>query len=186
MLKKVEAQTFRAARIVNNLLEFARNRSHEYHPVALDSLLSDTLSLLRDRMTKGRIRLDWQAPEKPSVVQGNEGELQQVFTNLVLNAHDAMADRGGVIKVRLSEDHHRTRILIEDDGPGIPQERLEKIFQPFFSTKLNRGGTGLGLSISFDIVRRHGGELKVSSRLGVGTRFTIDLPLAQKPQKPQA
>ncbi|MCH9649247.1 MAG: PAS domain S-box protein [Deltaproteobacteria bacterium] len=186
LLKKVEAQTFRAARIVNNLLEFARNRRGEYRPLTLNGLITDTLDLLREKLYKSRIRLAWDAPETAFVIQGSEGELQQVFTNLVLNAHDAMMDRGGEIRVSLSEEGHRTVVTIEDNGPGIPQERLEKIFQPFFSTKLNRGGTGLGLSISYDIVRRHGGTLNVSSELGVGTRFTVDLPRPEASLPPSA
>lgn len=181
LLKKVEAQTFRAARIVNNLLEFARNRNNEYRPVALDTLLDDTLDLLQERLSKKGIRLSWNRPEggEPVVVEGNDGELQQVFTNLLLNAQDAMSETGGHLKVELRAEGDRALAIIEDDGPGIPRERLDKIFQPFYSTKLNRGGTGLGLSISYDIVRRHHGEMRVWSRLGEGTRFTVDLPLGR-------
>ncbi len=176
ILRKVETQTFRAARIVNNLLEFARNRRGEYRTVCLNSVLTDTLDLLKERFVKANLRVAWEVPEEVFAVEGSEGELQQVFTNLLLNARDALAADGGELRVFLSGTPTEAEVVIEDTGPGIPQERLDSIFQPFFSTKLNRGGTGLGLSISYDIVQRHRGELNVWSRPGVGTRFTIHLP----------
>ncbi|MCB1035897.1 MAG: GAF domain-containing protein [Acidobacteria bacterium] len=176
ILRKVEAQTFRAARIVNNLLEFARNRRGEYRTVSLNSVLTDSLDLLKERFTKSGLRVTWEPPEETFAVEGSEGELQQVFTNLLLNARDALAAAGGEVTVRLGGCSSKVQVVIEDTGPGIPQERLETIFQPFFSTKLSQGGTGLGLSISYDIVRRHQGDMSVWSRQGVGTRFTIELP----------
>jgi hypothetical protein len=161
LLKKVEQQTFRASRIVNNLLEFARDRNTEYRAVALDQVITETLHLLKERSAKRRIRVAWEAPTEPMIVVGSEGELQQVLTNLVLNAQDAMTDGGGDLTITLRAEGDNAQILVEDTGTGIPPERLEKVFQPFFSTKLTRGGTGLGLSISYDIVRRHGGEMHV-------------------------
>lgn len=185
LLKKVETQTFRAARIVNSLLEFARNRQSEYRAVGLNGLLQDTLDLLRERFVKRGIALDWQPPAETVAVHGSEGELQQVFTNLLLNAQDAVvAHGGGQIRVSLETTPKTVRIRFEDNGNGIPAERLDRIFQPFFSTKLSRGGTGLGLSISYDIVRRHGGELKVSSQAGQGTCFTVELPRESAAPRP--
>jgi PAS domain S-box-containing protein len=176
LLKKVEQQTFRASRIVNNLLEFARDRNSEYRRVALNQVISETLDLLKERSSKRRIRVHWEPPAESVYVVGSDGELQQVLTNLILNAQDAMAEQGGELTLQLSAQGDAATIVVEDTGTGIPAERLEKIFQPFFSTKLTRGGTGLGLSISYDIVRRHGGELRVSSKLGRGTRFVVELP----------
>lgn len=177
ILKKVERQTFRAARIVNNLLEFARNRRNEAGPVAMAPLLTECLELLSDRFVKRRIELDWQAPAADVVVVGCDGELQQVFTNLVMNAQDAMLESGGRLTVTLEADGETARVRVRDNGPGIATERLARIFQPFYSTKLSRGGTGLGLSISYEIVRRHGGTLTVESRPGEGACFTVELPL---------
>jgi two-component system sensor histidine kinase HupT/HoxJ len=110
-------------------------------------------------------------------VIGCDGELQQVFTNLVANAADAMAEKGGRLTVVVESAAGLARVAVGDTGPGIPPERLEKIFQPFFSTKLTRGGTGLGLTISYDIVRRHGGDLRASSPPGQGACFVVELPL---------
>jgi signal transduction histidine kinase len=184
LLQKVERQTFRAARIVNNLLEFARNREGEMHPVELGSIVEECLDLVRERHARRRVRVDWRPPVEPLTVMGTDGELQQVITNLLLNGGDAMADQGGgVIRVALANGGERALLTVEDEGEGIPKEQLDKIFEPFFTTKLGRGGTGLGLSISYEIVHRLGGEMTVDSAPGRGTRFTVDLPLAE-PARP--
>lgn len=176
ILKKVERQTFRAARIVNNLLEFARNRQKERKPVVLAPLVTECVDLLGERLGKRRIELEWTPPEDKVLVMGCDGELQQVFTNLILNALDAMGETGGRLRLGIEADGAKAVVRVQDSGPGIPPEKLEKIFQPFYSTKLNRGGTGLGLSISFEIVRRHGGDLRVVSSPGEGACFLVELP----------
>jgi two-component system, NtrC family, sensor kinase len=195
ILKKVERQTFRASRIVNNLLELARNRQKESAPVAVVPLLRDCVELLADRLDRRRVEVVWDVPEAPEVegavadgplVFGCDGELQQVFTNLLLNALDAVAGPGagasaaqgarGRIEIALQVDGARLAVRIRDNGPGIPADKLEAVFQPFYSTKLNRGGTGLGLSISSEIVRRHGGALRAESQPGEGACFVVELP----------
>ncbi|HBL26886.1 MAG TPA: hypothetical protein DD490_08635 [Acidobacteria bacterium] len=190
ILKKVERQTFRASRIVNNLLELARRRPNESRPVALIPLLRESIELLADRLEKRRVEVVWELPEGATDgdlrVTGCDGELQQVFTNLLLNAFDAVAGPGacsdrpgrppGRIVISLVAEAGRLSVRIADNGPGIPPEKLETIFQPFYSTKLNRGGTGLGLSISSEIVRRHGGLLRTESRPGEGACFIVELP----------
>jgi len=185
LLRKVERQTFRASRIVNNLLEFARNKNSEHRPVDLAPLITETLDLLKERLNRRRIRIEWRPPREPVRVLGNNGELQQVLTNLFINAADAIAARGdgtegGTLRIGVEDGESRLQISVEDTGVGIPPERLDTIFQPFFSTKLTAGGTGLGLSISYEIVRRHGGDLRVESHLGQGTRFLIELPKAHE------
>ncbi len=199
ILKKVERQTFRAARIVNNLLEFARDRQKERKPVAVAPLLRECVELLAEQMQKRRIELVWDLPAEAAGqeirVMGCDGELQQVFTNLLVNAFDAVAgtpcspEAGaasparrripgtpGRIAIVLEPGEDRIQVRIEDNGAGIPPEKLEAIFQPFYSTKLNRGGTGLGLSISYDIVHRHGGDLRAVSHPGEGACFVVELP----------
>ncbi len=176
ILKKVERQTFRAARIVNNLLEFARKRQSEPKPVALAPLVAECLDLLGDRLGKRRIEIAWTPPAEKLEVMGCDGELQQVFTNLFLNAMDAMSDTGGRLTIEAVPGTAKVTVRVQDSGPGIPADKLERIFQPFYSTKLNRGGTGLGLSISYEIVRRHGGDLRVASQPGEGACFLVELP----------
>jgi two-component system NtrC family sensor kinase len=175
LLEKVEKQTFRAASIVNNLLDFSRDRSGEQRPLLIAPFLHESLVLLKERILAKNIRLDWSQPEDEVRVQGNGAELQQVFTNLVINAVDAMED-GGQLRVHVEADDRWVWISVEDDGPGIPIAELEKIFQPFYSTKLATGGTGLGLSISYNIIRRHQGEIRVMSHPGEGSRFIVELP----------
>lgn len=176
ILKKVERQTFRAARIVNNLLEFARKRQSEPKPVAVAPLVAECLDLLGDRLGKRRIEIDWTPPAERLEVMGCDGELQQVFANLFLNAMDAMSETGGRLTIEAVSAGATVTVRVKDSGPGIPADKLERIFQPFYSTKLNRGGTGLGLSISYEIVRRHGGDLRVASQPGEGACFLVELP----------
>jgi hypothetical protein len=175
LLKKVEKQTFRAAQIVNNLLEFARNRRPEQGPVALLSVISETLDLLRERMEENGVTLDWQPPAEEIAITGNAGELMQVFTNLAMNAVDAM-NGGGTLAFSVVSDDDWVWATVQDTGPGISPTELDKIFQPFFSSKLGSGGTGLGLAITYNIVRRHGGTIRVISHPGEGSRFVVELP----------
>jgi signal transduction histidine kinase len=176
LLEKVEKQTFRAARIVNSLLEFARDRQREEAPVEVTSQLVECLELLKERIEESKIELEWEPPGKDILVMGNEGELQQIFSNLIVNAADAIGTEGGRFRVTLEANDEWVWVTFEDSGPGIPPAELEKIFQPFYSTKLGKGGTGLGLSISFNIARRHGGEIRVISHPGEGSSFIVELP----------
>jgi hypothetical protein len=177
LLRKVERQTFRAAKIVNNLLDFARSRKGELGPVDLAAVVGECLDLMHERLVRRRVRVEWNPPAEGAVVVGDAGELQQVVTNLVLNAHDAMAD-GGTLTLELAADGGRARLLVADTGIGIPRDLLAHVFEPFVTTRLGQGGTGLGLAISHDIVRHHGGELAVESEPGQGARFTLTLPSA--------
>lgn len=176
LLRKVEQQTFRAARIVNNLLDFAREGGDERRPLNLVSLITECLELLSERLADQQIRLHWDTGADPVVIEGHEGELHQVFTNLIVNAIDAMPEEGGELKVAVEATDAWVFAYVEDNGVGIPQQQLAKIFQPFYSTKLSRGGTGLGLSISYNIVRQHRGEIRVVSNPDSGTRFVVELP----------
>lgn len=179
LLKKVERQTFRAARIVNNLLEFAHERQRERQAVALLPLLRECVELLGDRFDRGRVALAWDLPPAADaiLVLGADGELEQVFINLLGNALDAMSGQpGGRLGVAVASANGQVTIRVQDSGPGIPPEQLAAVFQPFYSTKLHRGGTGLGLTISHDIVQRHGGTLVVESTPGLGACFTVELP----------
>jgi len=189
LLKKVERQTFRAARIVNNLLEFARERQRERQPVALLPLLRESVELLGDRLERGQVALDWDLPPAADalLVLGADLELEQVFTNLLGNALDAMSGQpGGRLAIAVASSNGLVTIRVQDSGPGIPPEQLAAVFEPFYSTKLHRGGTGLGLTISHDIVQRHGGTLAVESTPGRGACFTVELPRFSPPGNARA
>lgn len=179
LLEKVERQTFRASRIVSSLLEFARKPGRERRQLAVGRLIAETADLLKERMSGRKVRFELLVPEDDPLVLGSEGELQQVFTNLMLNAIDALAaSDGGRLTVRVEPRDGRVAVAVEDDGPGVPAELLENIFRPFFTTKRGSGGTGLGLSISYNIVEQHGGRLTVENRPEGGCRFLVDLPAA--------
>ncbi|MDX1501930.1 MAG: ATP-binding protein [Thermoanaerobaculia bacterium] len=175
LLEKVEKQTFRAAQIVNNLLEFARNRRPEQGPVAVAGLVDECLEMVSERIADNQVRVKWEKPRESLIVTGNDGELLQALTNLTVNALEAIGPNGGTLELTAGGDAEWVWIGVEDDGPGIEPQKLEKIFQPFFSSKLGQGGTGLGLAITFNIVRRHGGDIRVESRPG-RTRFVVELP----------
>ncbi len=179
LLKKVEKQTFRAARIVNNLLELARDRPRDRTRLSMVPLIDDCLDLLSERVEEHGATLHWQPPANPDelLVEGNDGELQQVLTNLVINAVEALSGKAdGEVTVSLSSSQRWVWLAVEDNGPGIDPEQIQKLFEPFFSTKQELGGTGLGLAISYHIVRRHEGDIRVVSQPGEGSRFVVELP----------
>ena len=184
-LRKVEKQTFRASRIVNSLLDFARKRS-ESDRISLVPLLEEVFELTGDRMERHGVELDWERPEEEFLLEADDGEIQQVVTNLVMNAIDAMRPQGGELSVRVEAEETQVSVHVQDSGPGIPPEALNKVFQPFFSTKQGEGGTGLGLSISYNIVERHGGALQVASPVGEGAHFTMTLPRVASVPEPSS
>jgi len=175
LLRKVERQTFRAAHIVNGLLDFARHRRGERGEVDLRRIAEECLDLLRERLSRRSVRVVTELEPAPVLVLGDSGELQQVVTNLLLNAVDAMPE-GGTLTIGVHAADGRARLVVADTGCGIRPEHLGRIFDPLFTTRAGQGGTGLGLAISQQIVTQHGGRLDVASRPGEGARFTVDLP----------
>ncbi|MFN8062010.1 MAG: ATP-binding protein [Vicinamibacterales bacterium] len=177
VLEKIERQTFRAAKIVNGLLNLARPPQTESGPVDLHVVVNDVLSLLdhQFRTSKVQVRKDLQA--SPSIVMGVEHKLQQVLLNLFLNARDAMP-RGGWVSITTSTRDAGVVIEIGDTGSGIPAENLSRIYDPFFTTKPIGQGTGLGLSITYGIVQEHDGTIACESTVGQGTRFSLTFPAA--------
>ena len=179
LLEKIERQTFRAAKIVNGLLNLSRQggQAAERVPVDLNAVVNDVLALLEHQLELGRIKVRRELAATPPVVVGTEHKLQQVFLNLFLNARDAMP-KGGWLSVASRVEGDRVIIEVADTGQGIPAEHLSRIYDPFFTTKSLGHGTGLGLSITYGIVREHDGTIQVESAIGQGTRFTVSMPLA--------
>jgi len=181
LLEKIERQTFRAAKIVNGLLNLSRPASgavSELAVVDLNVVIADVLGLLEHQFANHSIKLRRELNEAPVLVLGIEHKLQQVFLNLFLNAKDAMP-KGGWLSVRTSMDGDRAVAEVADTGSGIPNEYLARIYDPFFTTKAMNQGTGLGLSITYGIVREHEGSIDCESQVGQGTRFVLSLPLAR-------
>jgi PAS domain S-box-containing protein len=178
LLEKIERQTFRAAKIVNGLLNLSRQgRENEPTQVDLNAVITDVFSLLEHQFEVARIKIRRELSESPVPVLGIEHQLQQVFLNLFLNARDAMP-KGGWLLVSTRAEGERVIAEIADTGSGIPAEHLARIYDPFFTTKAIGRGTGLGLSITYGIVREHDGELHCDSVVGQGTRFTLSMPRA--------
>jgi len=181
LLEKIERQTFRAAKIVNSLLNLARPTGAEAGPAPVDvnGVIGDVLSLLEHQFRMSRIQVRRELENPGVVVSGVEYKLQQVFLNLFLNGRDAMP-KGGWLSVTTSVVNGQAVIEVGDTGVGIPAEHLARIYDPFFTTKPDGRGTGLGLSVTYGIVQEHAGTLTCASDLGHGTRFRMTLPLADR------
>ena len=179
IMGKIVAQSKRASEIANRLLNFSRTEGTAFRELEVNSVVSDTLSLLEHQLKAARIRLRTELGSTSVRVHGDPGKLQQVFLNLFINAKDAMPG-GGELLVRTSTPDSVFRIEIEDTGDGIPEEHLQKIYDPFFTTKEMGRGTGLGLSVTYGIVQEHSGNIMVDSKPGRGTRFIVEFPAARK------
>jgi signal transduction histidine kinase len=182
LLEKITQQTFRASEIVNNLLNFSRTKGSEFSEVDVNKIIQETLTLLEHQFKVGRVRVEQDLKTDLPRIYGNTGKLQQVFLNLFLNARDAMPD-GGTLKVTTSNGAG-VFVQVADTGSGIAQEHIQRIYDPFFTTKTGareqRRGTGLGLSVTYGIIQEHAGKIKVDSRVGYGTTFVLEFPTLRK------
>ncbi|HZH33096.1 MAG TPA: ATP-binding protein [Pyrinomonadaceae bacterium] len=180
LLEKIHRQTERATGIVNNLLNFSRTGTvTEFDEVNVNRVLDDTLQLLEPQLRQSRIEIVRDYDEALPAAYGNAGKLQQVFTNLILNARDAIPDGGHITLSTATEDNYSVIIHVADDGIGIAPENVARIYDPFFTTKGVGRGTGLGLAVSYGIVQEHSGHIVVNSAPGRGTTFRITLPTTQ-------
>jgi two-component system NtrC family sensor kinase len=179
LLLKVRRQAERATNIVNNLLNFSRTGdATEFTELDISRVLDDTLQLLEPQLRGNQIEIvRGYDPESPPVI-GNSGKLQQVFTNLLLNARDAIPFGGSIRISTIPADDHSLTIEVSDSGLGIAPENVAKIYDPFYTTKGVGRGTGLGLAVSYGIVQEHSGHISVESTPGRGTIFRITLPTA--------
>ena len=183
LLEKITRQTFRASEIVNNLLNFSRTSGTEFADVNINKVITDTLALLEHQFKTAKIQVNSELTAGISAIQGNPGRLQQVFLNLFLNAKDAMPG-GGKLNVATTNGD-MVSVRVSDTGSGIAPEHIQRIYDPFFTTKTapregqNRG-TGLGLSVTYGIIQEHAGKIRVESNPGSGTTFALDFPLSRK------
>ncbi len=183
MLEKITRQTFRASEIVNSLLNFSRTSGAEFAEIDLNKILHDTLNMLEHqfKLSQGPRRAP--ARLRTSPIYGNSGKLQQVFFNLFLNARDAMPG-GGTLPIA-TLNGASVGVRVSDTGSGIAKEHVSRIYDPFFTTKLNpkegqRRGTGLGLAVSYGIIQEHAGKIHVESEPGRGTTFLLEFPVLRK------
>jgi signal transduction histidine kinase len=180
----METETRRISRIVNNLLTFSRESKMEFTKVDINRLIEKTLFLNANLLKLNGVKVEKHLyPDLPEII-GSEDQLQQVFMNVISNAAETIeATGGGVLSIetRYLPKSERIAAIFKDTGIVIPKENVSKIFEPFFTTKKEGKGVGLGLSVAYGIVRDHGGTIYVEPEEGKGNRFTVKLPLEQKP-----
>jgi two-component system, NtrC family, sensor kinase len=184
LLDKITQQTFRASEIVNGLLNFSRTGAAEFTALDLNHIIMETLKLLEHQFRTSQVHLETSLEDDLPPILGNSGKLQQVFLNLFLNAKDAMA-AGGTLRVATQANGH-VAVDVSDTGSGIALEHVQRIYDPFFTTKLTvsegqRRGTGLGLAVTYGIIQEHAGKIQVESQVGSGTTFHLEFPTARKP-----
>ncbi|MEF2230598.1 MAG: ATP-binding protein [Pseudodesulfovibrio sp.] len=172
----------RCGRITKRLLSFARHIDMELDSIRFKDLAEEVVDFLRKEAEYRSITIDMDIPEDLPEFVSDRGKLQQIFLNLVNNAFQAMNDGGHLAISARQEMEGNLVFAVRDDGCGIPEADLKRIFDPFFSTKKRVGGTGLGLSITFGLVQELGGSMTVDSEVGKGATFTITMPL-QGPKK---
>jgi two-component system NtrC family sensor kinase len=176
-------EALRTAKVVENLLTFARRREPKAELININDILRKALELRAYELETGNIEVTLDlAPDVPNTV-GDFGQIQQVCLNLIVNAEHAMSEAkgGGNLNIKTRKGKGCVKVSFADNGPGISAEHLDKVFEPFFTTKGEKGGVGLGLSLCHGIVIEHGGKIYVESKLGKGATFTIELPVsAQK------
>jgi PAS domain S-box-containing protein len=179
-LELTHRQARRAARIVQNLLEFSRPAAPLKKGLDVNTLVERTLQLQDHSLRRNNIHVDFQPhPDLPAVI-GDANQLIQVFLNLISNAEHAIREvrETGRVQIRIGRIGEHISVTVQDDGVGVAQEALPRLFDPFYTTKRPGGGTGLGLSICMSIVREHGGSIDVETLPAGGSAFTVYLPVA--------
>jgi len=167
----------RCSSVTRRLLDFSRHMASRIEPVNIEAILRQIMGFMDKEVEQRRIRVTMDFARDIPEFMGERGNLQQIFLNLINNAFAAMAD-GGQLDILVAYRHGETiEVTVSDDGHGIPEEDIKRIFEPFFSTRAQNVGTGLGLSITYGLVTEMGGNITVDSRVGQGTRFTVTVPV---------
>jgi PAS domain S-box-containing protein len=180
-LRRILKDAQRCRDTVKELLEFTRQTRHLMRPHDVNQTISRTLFLLESQTLFQNIEIETDLDASLPLVQSDIQQLNHLFMNIILNAAQAMEEKGRLtVKSSFLPDGDRVCIEISDTGPGIPEDILPRIFEPFFTTKEEGKGTGLGLSLAYSIVRNHGGNITAKSTPGQGTTFIIEFPVADK------
>lgn len=176
-VKVIVSETIRCREIVKRLLDFARQTKPQKKNTDINSLIENIILLVRNQTSFRQVTILKFFDERIPPILADTDQIQQVFINMILNASDAMPTGGTLsITTSLSKDDNYIEVIFSDTGCGIKPQDLNRIFDPFYTTKEN--GTGLGLAISYGLIERHGGTINVESKLGEGTKFTIKLPVS--------
>ena len=178
-LKQISLQGERCKEITQKLLSFARRTDPVHREIQVNDLIEEILSIFGQRSKFSNIRILPELDPNLPLISASPSELQQVFMNLFNNAIDAMGPEGGLLEIRSRVEGDRVVVEVADTGHGIPKTVMARMFDPFFTTKPVGKGTGLGLSICYGIVRKLGGNITVSSSVGMGTTFHVYIPVAE-------
>jgi len=184
-LGKINSEARRMAKVVENLLTFARRREPKKQYADMNDVLQETLALRTYELKTSNIEVVTNlATDLPKIIV-DFPQIQEVFLNIILNAEQAMTEAhgGGKLIIKTQQIKDYVKVSFTDDGPGIPDEHLDKLFDPFFTTRWEKGGTGLGLSACHSIVTEHGGKIYAKSKPGNGATFVIEFPLAAEKGK---
>jgi len=165
----------RMERLLDRLRTLSRPGGRPHLPIDLRAPIDDAIEAMRPAFIEKTVVLSAATGQSPCVILGDHSELEQLFLNLLMNAHEA-CPAGGMTRVELATTAGRVIVAVVDTGPGVPAELLERVFDPFFSTK--ERGSGLGLAICASIAQTHAGRLQAANREVGGAVFTIDFPLA--------
>ncbi len=177
LVNAIAESVSRCRTITHRLLGFARRMDISIEPVNINAVVREVTGFLERELMMRNIRLELNLNEKMPEIESDQGLLQQVFLNIINNAIDAVRDGGEIVVSTMAAAEGGLKIMVRDDGEGIPKDVMKHIFEPFFTTKEKGKGTGLGLSLSYGIIRRLGGTIEADSILHKGTTFVITLPL---------
>lgn len=181
-LKVIISQAERCSKFVSGLLSFSRQTISQKNRVQLNTLIEDTLSIIKNQVKFQNISFVMQYDTELPDLMIDENQIQQVFINILINAADAMNEKGKITITTSQKDIDGKRyieVAFEDTGIGLPKDLIDRVFEPFFTTKPKGQGTGLGLAVCDNIIKRHGGHVSISSQEGKGTTFFIRLPIAK-------
>ena len=163
---------------MRNLLDFARKDDYHLRLTDINETLQRSIELVQHEILARGVQLSLEPDPRLSPMLASNDHLQSVWLNLLLNAIDALDKTPGQIKVSTRRVSSEAYIIFKDNGKGISREQLTKIFEPFYTTKAPGRGTGLGLSVCNRIVKQHGGQIRVESKIGEGSKFTVILPMS--------
>ena len=175
-LKTIEKYTDRITQITEGLLNFTNQTEVEFVPLDVNESAGEVFSFLEEQLEINGVRLIKRLADRLPRIVANKNEMRELLFNLIVNAKESMPEGGRLSITTRPHEGNSIEIIIQDTGKGIARSDLNKIFDPFFSTKATGNGTGIGLSICYGIVERQGGSIKVKSEVGNGTTFTILLP----------
>jgi len=176
-LQTIEKEAKRCKTIIENLMKFSRQEKVQFGPTDLNRVVEEAVAIVGHQLSLNQVELEKDFEPNLPPINGNANQIEQVLINLLINAQQAMEGKPGLVKISTCRrESGKIEIRLQDNGPGIPKDVKEKIFEPFYTTKSSGQGTGLGLSVSYGIIQDHKGEIKVESESGKGATFILTLP----------